>query len=292
MIAGGKPRWTSDGAGWPHRDASAFISAGGVKWHLQRYGSGPVILFVHGTGASSHSFADLGDLLASDFTILAPDLPGHGFSSTPAGSAMTLPGMARALGALINAIDVQPHLIVGHSAGAAIMIEGVAEKYLAPRGALSINGALAPFGGAGAFMFPMMAKLLALNPFVPAVFAQSAQRRERIEGLIKGTGSIVPARNIELYARLLRRSGHVSGALTMMANWNLEPLQGKLRTLDLDVVFAAGGRDRAVPPQLAADAAKIAAKGEHIVYPSLGHLAHEEDPLSFATLIRKIAAKR
>jgi hypothetical protein len=51
--------WASDGADWPNRDASRFVDAGGLRWHVQVAGSGPVLLLMHGTAASTHSFAAL-----------------------------------------------------------------------------------------------------------------------------------------------------------------------------------------------------------------------------------------
>jgi magnesium chelatase accessory protein len=172
------------------------------------------------------------------------------------------------------------------------MIEMILSGRASPRAALSVNGAFAPFGGAGAFLFPMMAKMLAINPFAPALFAQGAARRGRVEGLIRGTGSTIPARNVALYERLLSCSGHVAGALRMMANWDVAPLRARLPQLKTPTVFAAGENDRAVPPWLAAEAARLAPAGRHIAFPGLGHLAHEEDPLAFAALIREIAASR
>jgi magnesium chelatase accessory protein len=289
-MTSGKPRWDRDSADWPNREASEFHNAGGVNWHVQRYGRGEPLLFLHGTGASSHSWADVGSALTGDFSIIAIDLPGHGFTSTPASASMTLTGMAAAVAALLDALRVKPSIVAGHSAGAAVMIEMILSGRIAPDAALSVNGAFAPFGGAGAFLFPMMAKMLALNPFVPAMVAQGAARRERVENLIKGTGSSVPERNVDLYARLLSHSGHVAGALRMMANWNVAPLRGKLSQLKTPTVFAAGAEDRAVPPWLAEEAARLAVRGEHRLFPGLGHLAHEENPAAFAALIREIAA--
>ncbi|MDZ7627164.1 MAG: alpha/beta fold hydrolase BchO [Parvularculaceae bacterium] len=285
-----KPRWETDGANWPHREASRFIEAGGVRWHVQVYGSGPAILFLHGAGAASHSWADVGAALERDFTIVAVDLPGHGFTSTPPDARMSLAGMTAATSALLTALNVEPDLIVGHSAGAAIMIELIAEKLVTPRAGLSINGALAPFDGPASFLFPAMAKLLSLNPFAPSILAHGAARRDRVEQLIKGTGSAIQQRNIALYAALLARPGHVAGVLRMMANWNVEGLRRKLSRLETPVFFAAAEKDRAVPPALAAEAARLAPKGALRSFPALGHLAHEENPVAFATLIREIVA--
>ena len=59
------------------------VAAGGLRWHVQVAGDGPVLLLLHGTGAATHSWRDLLPLLAERFTVVAPDLPGHGRSDGP-----------------------------------------------------------------------------------------------------------------------------------------------------------------------------------------------------------------
>ena len=51
--------WDQDGHDWPNRDASRFVEAAGLTWHVQIAGQGPVLLLLHGTGASTHSWRDL-----------------------------------------------------------------------------------------------------------------------------------------------------------------------------------------------------------------------------------------
>jgi len=76
--------WERDGRDWPNRSASRFVSAAGLRWHVQQFGTGPVALLVHGTGASTHSWRGLAPILAESFSVVAPDLPGHGFTEAPA----------------------------------------------------------------------------------------------------------------------------------------------------------------------------------------------------------------
>ena len=75
--------WERDGRDWPNRASSRFVDAGGLRWHVQVMGEGPVVLLIHGTGASTHSFRALAPLLAPHFTVVVPDLPGHGFTDAP-----------------------------------------------------------------------------------------------------------------------------------------------------------------------------------------------------------------
>src|SRR5689334_1861175 len=115
--------WNRDGRDWPHREASRFIEAAGLRWHVQIMGQGPVALLLHGTGASTHSFRDLAPLLARHFTVVIPDLPGHGFTATPETSAgFTLPQVSSGVAALLTTLGLRPVIALGHSAGAAIAI--------------------------------------------------------------------------------------------------------------------------------------------------------------------------
>ena len=52
-------RWQRAGRDWPNREASRFLRAEGIEWHVQIAGSGPDLLLLHGAGAATHSWAGL-----------------------------------------------------------------------------------------------------------------------------------------------------------------------------------------------------------------------------------------
>jgi magnesium chelatase accessory protein len=283
---GGKPAWQREGRDWPHRTASRFVRSGGICWHVQRMGQGPVVLLLHGAGGATHSWAGLMPLLATRFTVIAPDLPGHGFTDTPAGDGLSLPGMARLVRTLLADLDAEPVLVVGHSAGAAIAIRMALDAPGTSPPIVSINGALLPFPGIAARLFPSMAKLLFVNPFVPHLFAMQARAPGMVERfLAKSTGSRIDATGVELYGRLFRSSGHVAGALGMMASWNLDALKPLLAKVDAPVLLVSADRDSAVPPSVARDVATLIPGAEVVALTGLGHLAHEEQPQRLAEII-------
>src|SRR5271165_4324587 len=125
--------WNRDGKNWPNSDASSFVQAAGIRWHVQRMGQGPRLLLIHGTGAATHSWRGLLPILAPQFAIVAPDLPGHGFTQSPTARRLSLPGMASDLGQLLRALDFKPDIVVGHSAGAAILARMCLDRKIAPR---------------------------------------------------------------------------------------------------------------------------------------------------------------
>lgn len=281
--------WKRDGHDWPNRAFSRFVSAGGLRWHVQWMGTGPTLLLLHGTGAATHSWRDIAPLLAHRFTVIAPDLPGHGFTSAPPYAHMSLPGMAAAIGALIETLEVAPALAVGHSAGAAILIRLCLEDRIAPRGLISLNGALLPWRGLPGHVFSPAARLLATNSLVSRLFAWRAGDRREVERLVAGTGSTIEPGGIDLYQRLIRHPSHVRATLSMMANWDLTPIERGLPQLKTPLFLVVGEQDLTVSPT---DARRIRASlptAEEISLPGLGHLAHEERPTEVAAVVRRIA---
>ncbi len=287
------PDWKRDGADWPNREASAFVEAGGIRWHVQLMGAGPPLLLLHGTGAATHSWRDLAPLLAADFTVIAPDLPGHGFTEPLRGLA-TLPAMAGAVAALGARLGVRPALVLGHSAGAAIGARILLDHPDAAPGAglVSLNGALLPFPGVARDLFPGLAKLLFLNPLTPRLFAlQAGLMGDPARFLARATGSRIDARGAALYGRLFARPRHVAGALEMMANWDLAALRRDLPRLRAPLLLVAGSADLAIPPATARAVARLVPGSEVRMLSGLGHLAHEEAPDRVATLVHEVAAR-
>ena len=288
-MTGGSLDWERDGKDWPHRGFSRFVIAAGLRWHVQVMGRGPVALLVHGTAASTHSWRDLAPLLARHYTVVAVDLPGHGFSGPMRSSRVSLPGFANALADLVEAIDLPPALGVGHSAGAAVLARMCLDGRIAPRVLVSLNGALLPPSGwAGLFFLPT-ARLLTLNPLIPRIVAWRAADPAAVGRLIGSTGSTLDAEGAALYQRLVRSPQHVAGALKMMARWDLRPLIAELPRLAIPLVLVVGEADRTVLPREALQVQRRLSTARIVRLPGLGHLAHEEAPERVAELIGECA---
>jgi magnesium chelatase accessory protein len=280
--------WNTDAADWPNRATSRFVVAGGLRWHVQVMGAGPVALLLHGTGASTHSWRDLAPRLARHFTVVAPDLPGHAFTERPEPESLSLPGIARRLGQLLAALQLTPVLGIGHSAGAAILARMTLDGTAPLRALVSVNGAWLPFRGLPGFVFAPVARLLARGDVIPRLLARRAADPRALQRLIDGTGSVLDAAGVAGYARLVRDAAHVSGALGMMARWDLAPLERALEQLTLPVLLLVGARDRMVPPAEAAAVLRRLPRGELQTLPG-GHLMHEEQPDEVTRRIEEFA---
>jgi magnesium chelatase accessory protein len=278
-------------ADWPNRADSRSVRVGGIDWHVQIAGDGLVLLLLHGTGAATHSWRDMLQPLAQQFRVIAPDLPGHGFTKGRPPTGLTMPGVARALTALLGELDAAPALIVGHSAGAAIAIRLVLDGLATPQGLVGLAPALLPFPGIAQHLFPTMAKLLFVNPFAPHVFASVARGPGAVERfLARSTASKVDAAGIAAYAKLFGTSAHCAGAIGMMADWDLVPLKQDLPKLAVPMLVLHGENDAAIPVSGAIDAVALIPGCSLEFLPKLGHLAHEEAPQLVVDRILAFAA--
>ena len=94
----------------------------GHRVGLRLAGEGPVLVLVHGMTSSSATWARAGALLAPRFTILAPDLLGHGETVTAAGD-YSLGAQATLLRDVIVALGHERATIVGHSFGGGVAMQ-------------------------------------------------------------------------------------------------------------------------------------------------------------------------
>jgi len=274
--------WARDGRDWPHHAHSRFVLSAGRRWHVQQWPApsvhAPQLLLLHGTGASTHSWRHLAPLLAPRAGVVAVDLPGHGFSDAARGDGATLPGMARGVAALLREIGVEPSVLIGHSAGAAIAVRLALDDAAGPASIISLNGALLPLHGLAGQLFLPLARLLASHPLVPRLFARRADDESRVRRLVAGTGSRIDEAGIALYRRLVGDPAHVAGALAMMANWDLRTLAAELPRLHVPLQLLAAEGDRTLPPAHARRVGELLPQAGLTLLPGLGHLAHEEDP--------------
>ena len=270
--------WDRDRHAWPNQQCSRFVQAGGLRWHVQQQGSGEGLLLIHGTGASTHSWRKVMPLLAQHYTVLAVDLPGHGFTDSVPGARMSIAGMSDCLAALLRAIEFDARYCVGHSAGAVVLCRMALNGCIAPRVLISENGAFMPPAGAAGMLFSPIARLMASGSLVSRLLSWSGSNPANVARMIAGTGSHLDAEGIDLYARLVREPRHVAGALAMMANWDLYGFERELPKLKTPLALLVAENDRAVPPRQA-DWVKQRVVGAEIHrLAGLGHLAHEEDP--------------
>src|SRR5918994_464054 len=85
-------------------------------------GSGPLLVMIHGIAGSSGTWVPVMPLLAEQFTVIAPDLLGHGESAKPRGD-YSLGAYASGVRDLLIGLDAERATVVGHSLGGGIAMQ-------------------------------------------------------------------------------------------------------------------------------------------------------------------------
>jgi pimeloyl-ACP methyl ester carboxylesterase len=104
----------------PVRDERVLVND--LSLHVVQWGtSGPPVIFIHGLTANAFCFQTFADELSSDHRVIAYDLRGRGDSDKPA-TGYNIPAHVADLAKLIDTLEVEQPIIVGHSLGALIAL--------------------------------------------------------------------------------------------------------------------------------------------------------------------------
>src|SRR5215212_9514428 len=148
------------------------------EWQLELHGhrviyriagSGPPVVLIHGMVNSSRHWERVALTLADRYTVIAPDLIGHGDSATPRGD-YSLGAHAAVIRDVLSAIGVDRATIVGHSLGG-----GVAMQFFWQFPQRTERLVLVSSGGLGDEVSPLLRT--AALPGVSAVLAGAAHPR-------------------------------------------------------------------------------------------------------------------
>ncbi|MEC4717788.1 alpha/beta fold hydrolase [Noviherbaspirillum sp. CPCC 100848] len=100
-----------------------FIIAGDVRFHVHEEGEGPPLLLIHGlAGQMRHYTYGVSKRLSREFRVVSIDRPGSGYSERPSSMSADLSAQAAAIASLIDAMQLGPVCVAGHSLGGAIAL--------------------------------------------------------------------------------------------------------------------------------------------------------------------------
>jgi pimeloyl-ACP methyl ester carboxylesterase len=98
-----------------------FVTIDGIRLHYTDRGHGPAIVMIHGLGGQLRNFGyALSDLLVADHRVILVDRPGSGYSAAAPSAA--IPAQAALVAGLIDTLDLDKPLVVGHSLGGAVAL--------------------------------------------------------------------------------------------------------------------------------------------------------------------------
>jgi magnesium chelatase accessory protein len=271
---------------WPLRELSRSISAGRMEWHVQVAGSRltsegstkPIALLLHGTGSSAHSWAELMPALAKTHWVIAPDLPGHGFTISHQAEQLSLILITHKLAELLRALDVeQIDSIVGHSAGATLGLQ-YSLLYPAPKRILGLNPSLVSLPS---FYHSFLAPLInpvATSSFVSSMIADLLPFTSMIDKLLDSTNSKLNSIQRERYKILFKQKNHINGSLNFMAATDIPNLLAHANEITSELIFLVANQDSWVRKEELLAVIQRYFPRSTVIQKDGGHLFHEANP--------------
>lgn len=100
-----------------------YLQAGKIQTYYQKIGTGPTLVLLHGWGQRWDCWAPLIPTLSESFTLVLPDLPGFGQSSTPGEQGWRTADYSAWLDSFLHTLELHPMGFIGHSYGGKVLME-------------------------------------------------------------------------------------------------------------------------------------------------------------------------
>ncbi|MFV9456678.1 alpha/beta fold hydrolase [Rhodococcus sp. NM-2] len=275
-----------------------FRTIHGYRRAFRMAGAGPALLLIHGIGDNSSTWTEIIPHLAKNYTVIAPDLLGHGRSDKPRAD-YSVAAYANGMRDLLSTLGIDKVTVVGHSLGG-----GVAMQFSYQFPQMVDRLVLVSAGGVTKDVHPLLRlasvpvvnealKLLRIPGAMPTVrlvgnvLSQLNGTRLRPGAMLHDTPDLVRVlaelydpTAYEAYLRTLRAVVDWRGQVVTM-------LDRCYLTENLPVQLIWGDQD-AVIPVSHAHLAHAAMPGSHLeIFRGAGHFPFRDDPMRFLRTIEK-----
>jgi pimeloyl-ACP methyl ester carboxylesterase len=271
-----------------------FRTIHGYKRAFRIAGSGPAILLIHGIGDNSTTWTGIHAKLAQRFTVIAPDLLGHGKSDKPRAD-YSVAAYANGMRDLLSVLDIERVTIVGHSLGGGVAMQFAYQfPHLVDRLILVGAGGVTKdvnvvFRLASLPMGTEALALLRLPLVLPAV-----QLAGRVVGLALGSTGL--GRDLPNVLRILddlpepTASSAFTRTLRAVVDWRgqiVTMLDRCYLTQAIPVQIIWGSRDVVVPVRHARMAHAAMPGSQLEIFEGSGHFPFHDDPARFIDLVQR-----
>ncbi|MEU6642371.1 alpha/beta fold hydrolase [Saccharomonospora sp. NPDC046836] len=265
----------------------------GYRRAYRMAGRGPAVLFIHGIGDDSVTWLDVLDALTADFTVIAPDLLGHGGSDKPRAD-YSVAAYACGMRDLLATLDIERVSVVGHSLGG-----GVAMQFAYQFPELCERLVLVSSGGVARQIHPLLRLAAApgadlVVPVAGTAPVQAALRAAR--QLVRATGGLGLGDDFDYvfdrYARLTdsRTRQAFLRTLRSVVDWRgqvVNMLDRCYLNEEMPTMLVWGGHDNVVPTPHA-ELARQAMPGSRLeIFQEAGHFPHHTAPQRFLEILRE-----
>jgi pimeloyl-ACP methyl ester carboxylesterase len=259
-------------------------------------GSGPPIVLIHGMLNSSSHWQSVASNLAGEYTVIAPDLIGHGDSAAPRGD-YSLGAHAASIRDLLAAVGVDRATLVGHSLGG-----GVAMQFFYQFPQRVERLVLISSGGLGHEVSPLLrtAALPGMSALLSATIhprmldaLREAGRRLRERGASRGVylqaiaRALAPLENRDARAAFL----HTLRAVIDVHGQRVSATDRLYLLESIPTLIVWGERDNTIPLEHGRAAHEAIPHSSFRTLPGAAHFPHLEDPDGLSELLRAFVAE-
>jgi pimeloyl-ACP methyl ester carboxylesterase len=275
--------------------ASKTILLHGRGINYVQEGSGPVLLLIHGMAGTLENWQEVLEPLARRYTVIAPDLPGHG-GSAPSNGDYSLGAMATGLRDLLVALGHQRATLVGHSLGGGIAMQ-IAYQFpeLTERLVLVSSGGLGPEVSAilRAAALPGADLFIAATAALGSTVGSRLGRGLAAVGLRPSTDVAEVARGYASLVDRNRREAFLTTLHGVVGTHGQRVAAGdRLYLADgMPVLIIWGARDQFIPVQHGVDAHAAIPGSQLEVFEGVGHLPQLEAPGHFIAVLDRFISE-
>lgn len=249
----------------------------GITAHYRDQGNarGPVVVLLHGSNASLHTWEPWVVELADQFRIVTVDLPGHGLTGPVPGGDYSQEGMVKFVDEFATAMKLPPFALGGNSMGG-----GVAARFAIEHPARLTHLILVDAGGmpTQTERDPGIAFRLARTPILQNLMLYVTPRRLLEENLKTAIGddTLVTAEMVDMYWELNRREGNRAASLKRFQTEGDTFVQDNAAKIAVPTLILWGEADTLTPPDMGEAYTKAIKGSRLIVYNNVGHIPMEE----------------
>src|SRR5438270_2500013 len=262
--------------------ASRDATVEGVKLHYLTAGHGPAVIQLHGYTQPSRIGRPIIPLLAKKFTVIAPDLPGIGDSSTPADNKIDMISAAKQIHDLVRSLKIDKARVVGHDIGLMVAY-AYAAQFPSETEKLAVMDAFLPGvpGWEPIYDAPNIWHFR-FNGEYPEKLVKGRERTyfEYFWNVLAADKThSIPEADRKAYTEAYSRPGRMRAGWAYFVSWpQLAKDFAQLSQAKLTMPVLSIGGEKSLGNELAAQLKLVADNVTVIVLPNTGHWISEERP--------------
>jgi pimeloyl-ACP methyl ester carboxylesterase len=264
-------------------EPSQYAEIGGMKVHYRDEGTGPVVVLVHGSNASLHTWEGWTANLKDNFRVIRMDLPGHGLTGPDPESRYRVADFVSLVDALMVHLEVQSFAIGGNSLGGAVAWNYAVRYPDKVEKLILVDAAGYPWEEP----LPLVLRL-AGTPVIGQMMSVISPRfgiRDSIYQ-VYGDPSRVTEELVTRYHELLLREGNRNATYIRFSQGFSFGNVDKIPSISVPTLILWGTLDTWILPKYGERFHQDIANSELRIYANLGHVPMEEDPLSTVSDVR------